>query len=92
MRVVAIFNIKGGVGKTASAVSLAYLAAAEGSRTLLWDLDPRELWSEIRTRMSAGETRGIYAKSTRKALESAARNGAVARAHDVFSVSRRADR
>ena len=41
MRVVAVWTIKGGVGKTAAAVNLAALAAAEGWRTLLWDLDPQ---------------------------------------------------
>ena len=41
MRVVAVYNIKGGVGKTAAAVNLAYLAAAGGARVLLWDLDPQ---------------------------------------------------
>jgi chromosome partitioning protein len=39
--VLATYNIKGGVGKTSTAVSLAYLAAREGARTLLWDLDPQ---------------------------------------------------
>ena len=41
MNTLATYNIKGGVGKTASAVNLAYLAAREGRRTLLWDLDPQ---------------------------------------------------
>ena len=41
MRVLSTYNIKGGVGKTASAVNLAYLAAQSGLRTLLWDLDPQ---------------------------------------------------
>jgi chromosome partitioning protein len=41
VRVLATYNIKGGVGKTASAVNLAYLAAREGTRTLVWDLDPQ---------------------------------------------------
>jgi chromosome partitioning protein len=40
-RVLATYNIKGGVGKTSAAVSLACLAAGEGARTLLWDLDPQ---------------------------------------------------
>jgi len=41
MKVLAMYNIKGGVGKTTTAVNLAYLAAREGRRTLLWDLDPQ---------------------------------------------------
>lgn len=41
MRVLAVYNVKGGVGKTAAAVNLSYLAAREGRRTLLWDLDPQ---------------------------------------------------
>jgi chromosome partitioning protein len=40
-RVLATYNIKGGVGKTSAAVNLATLAAAGGARTLLWDLDPQ---------------------------------------------------
>ncbi len=39
MSVLACFSIKGGVGKTTTAVSLAHIAAAKGYRTLLWDLD-----------------------------------------------------
>ena len=41
MKVVATYNIKGGVGKTSAAVNLATLAAADGFRTLVWDLDPQ---------------------------------------------------
>ena len=41
MRVIAFYNMKGGVGKTTAAVNLSYLAAACGQRTLLWDLDPQ---------------------------------------------------
>jgi cellulose biosynthesis protein BcsQ len=41
MKVVACYNIKGGVGKTAAAVNLAWLAARDGLVTLLWDLDPQ---------------------------------------------------
>ena len=41
MKIFATYNIKGGVGKTTAAVSLAHLSAADGDRTLLWDLDPQ---------------------------------------------------
>jgi len=41
VKVYATYNIKGGVGKTSTAVNLAYLAAASGRRALLWDLDPQ---------------------------------------------------
>lgn len=39
MKIIAVTNIKGGVGKTTTAVNLAFLAAAGGRDTLLWDLD-----------------------------------------------------
>ena len=41
MKTVLFYNQKGGVGKTSIAVNFAYLAASEGFRTLLWDLDPQ---------------------------------------------------
>ena len=40
-RVMAVYHLKGGVGKTAAAVNLAYLSATSGLRTLLCDLDPQ---------------------------------------------------
>ena len=41
MKIFATYNIKGGVGKTATAVNLSYLAARDRYRVLLWDLDPQ---------------------------------------------------
>lgn len=41
MTTVAFYSMKGGVGKTAAAVNLAYLAARDKRQTLLWDLDPQ---------------------------------------------------
>lgn len=41
MVTLAIYNLKGGVGKTAASINLAYLFAKEGYKTLVWDLDPQ---------------------------------------------------
>ena len=41
MTTLAIYSNKGGVGKTAAAVNLSYLAAQAGVKTLLCDLDPQ---------------------------------------------------
>ncbi len=39
MSIIGLFSLKGGVGKTTTAVNLAHLAAKSGQKTLLWDLD-----------------------------------------------------
>jgi chromosome partitioning protein len=41
MKTIAVCNMKGGVGKSTTAVNLAYFAADAGARVLLWDLDPQ---------------------------------------------------
>ncbi len=41
MKIIALYNIKGGVGKTATSVNLAYLAARDQYNTLICDLDPQ---------------------------------------------------
>ncbi len=41
MTILALYSNKGGVGKTAAAVNLAYLAARSGLVTLICDLDPQ---------------------------------------------------
>jgi chromosome partitioning protein len=41
MYTIALFHLKGGVGKTTSAVALAMQAGFAGQRCLLWDLDPQ---------------------------------------------------
>jgi len=41
MRTLAVYNLKGGVGKTTTAVNMAYLSSMNGYKTLIWDLDPQ---------------------------------------------------
>lgn len=57
METIAFFNLKGGVGKTTSAVNIAWLAAQEGIPTLLWDLDPQGAASWLLKSKASGKTR-----------------------------------
>ena len=67
MNTLATYNIKGGVGKTAAAVNLAWLAARDGRRTLLWDLDPQGAASfllKVRPRVKGGGKALIRGKTS----------------------------
>ena len=70
-RVLATYNIKGGVGKTSAAVNLAYLAARDGARTLLWDLDPQGASTylfRVKPRVKGGARKLVRGKSDIDAL------------------------
>ena len=70
-RVLATYNIKGGVGKTSAAVNLATLAAREGSPTLLWDLDPQGASTylfRVRAKVKGGGSKLVRGKSDVDAL------------------------
>lgn len=55
MATIAVYSLKGGVGKTTLAVNLAWSAATQSSRqTLLWDLDPQAASSFL---ISDGKTK-----------------------------------
>ncbi len=65
MKVLATYSIKGGVGKTTSAVNLAREAATGGSRVLVWDLDPQgaaTFFFRIRPKVKGGTERLVSAK------------------------------
>jgi len=57
MIIVSVYNIKGGVGKTAAAVNLSYLSAIENKKTLLFDLDPQSsatYYFRVKPKMKTG--------------------------------------
>lgn len=65
MKILALYSIKGGVGKTASAVNLAFVAASEGYRTLVWDLDPQgasSYYFRIKSKIKGGSKEIIAGK------------------------------
>lgn len=66
MKTVAVWTLKGGVGKTAAAVNLAHAAAATGQRTLLWDLDPQgaaSFYLRVRPRLAGGAAAVVRRKT-----------------------------
>jgi cellulose biosynthesis protein BcsQ len=60
VKVIATYSIKGGVGKTTTAVNLAHEAALTGVRVLVWDLDPQGAATyllRVRQRVRGGSKR-----------------------------------
>ena len=67
MKTLATYSIKGGVGKTTSAVNIAYEAARSGVRVLLWDLDPQgaaTFFFRVKPSVDGGAKRLIGAKGS----------------------------
>jgi cellulose biosynthesis protein BcsQ len=65
VRTIAVYNIKGGVGKTATAVNLAHLSSAAGARTLIWDLDPQgaaTFYFRVKPRIRGGIKKLMWGK------------------------------
>ncbi|RED45798.1 ParA family protein [Aestuariispira insulae] len=66
MKVISIYNMKGGVGKTATAVNLSYQAAQSGLRTLIWDLDPQgatSFYFRVKPKVKGGGKKIVKGKS-----------------------------
>jgi chromosome partitioning protein len=66
VKVVACYAVKGGVGKTAAAVNLAWLASNGGYRTLLWDLDAQAAATFLlrgKAKVKGGSRRLLQGKS-----------------------------
>ncbi|MDA5193186.1 ParA family protein [Govanella unica] len=66
MKILAVYAIKGGVGKTAAAVNLAYEAAQSGARVALWDLDPQgasTFYFRVKAKVRGGGAKLVYGES-----------------------------
>ena len=62
MTTLALYSNKGGVGKTAAAVNLSYLAAQTGAKTLICDLDPQSsatYYFRVKPKLKIGAKRFI---------------------------------
>lgn len=71
MTTLALYSNKGGVGKTAAAVNLSYLAAQTGAKTLICDLDPQgsaTYYYRVKPKLKFGTKRFI--KGGKKLLKS----------------------
>jgi chromosome partitioning protein len=66
VKVLACYAVKGGVGKTAAAVNLAWLSARDGHRTLVWDLDAQAASTFLlrgKTKVKGGSRQLLQGKS-----------------------------
>lgn len=66
MKILAVYAIKGGVGKTAAAVNLAYEAARSGARVALWDLDPQgasSFYFRVKPKVRGGGSKLVYGET-----------------------------
>lgn len=66
MKTLALYNLKGGVGKTTTVVNMAYLASQDGKQTLLWDLDPQRsasFYLHIKANSQPGTQQFIQSKT-----------------------------
>ncbi|MDY6829588.1 MAG: ParA family protein [Pseudomonadota bacterium] len=68
MHRLAVYSVKGGVGKTAAAVNLAFAGAQSGYRTLLIDLDPQGASSYYLRTEPSGDVEDRWYMGDRKQL------------------------
>lgn len=70
MATIAIYSLKGGVGKTTLAVNLAWCAAANSSRrTLLWDLDPQAAATWLLGGATGDRAQAVFSKDVAVAAQ-----------------------
>ncbi len=63
MATIAIYSLKGGVGKTSCAVNLAWCSAVNSARrTLLWDLDPQAAATWLLGGAPADQAQAVFSK------------------------------
>ena len=61
-KVVAVYSMKGGVGKSSLAVNLADGAARGGGRVLLWDVDAQGAASFLLEHVGSGQAKKLFSK------------------------------
>jgi len=72
MTTLALYSNKGGVGKTAAAVNLSYLAAQTGAKTLICDLDPQSsatYYFRVKPQLKSGSKGFIRGKNINKNIK-----------------------